>query len=256
MDFATIYKTIKNATNFNKFTDKEVKIKKELDLMHYEQSVESENFLIHSADVSDILQFIPIKKDAKMIHSYIMGYYDISDVNKILDLLPFEDDKDKIINERARRDLAKKLETNSTPRIKEKPYILYRVLLSIMIISGVSITILKIDSAENPSGIFDTKDSLGLVDTDKVLCGKEIRKNLSESFEKYNEEIKACNVWQEKPIVRISARLYPKGYLEEIIVDSDIGMPEEFTKCIYDKLSLMKFSAVCESVIINKTFYM
>ena len=110
MNFWRALKLIKENDDSEILSDEEKEIKNKVDISDYESSEESKNFLIHSPDVIDILEGIIIKEDAKMLHSYILGYREISDVEKILNMLPFEDDREKITTERAQRDLAKKIQ--------------------------------------------------------------------------------------------------------------------------------------------------
>jgi hypothetical protein len=255
MNFWRALKLIKENDDSEILSDEEKEIKNKVDISDYESSEESKNFLIHSPDVIDILEGIIIKEDAKMLHSYILGYREISDVEKILNMLPFEDDREKITTERAQRDLAKKIKSNKK---KDKDKKLNHSLLLFLIILVISSPILGVaysskgylnDSAsEKKSSLSGNKS--------EILCGKEIRSSLSDVFEKKNDEIKSCKTEDYNAIVRVRARIIPSGDLNDIVIDSDVKTSDEFIKCIHSKLNSIKFRRVCESVIINKTFYM
>lgn len=255
MNFWRALKLIKENDDSEILSDEEKDVKNKVDISHYESSEESKNWLIHSPDVLDILEGIIIKEDAKMLHSYILGYREISDVEKILNILPFENDREKITTERAQRDLAKKIKSNKK---KDKDKKLNHSLLLFLIITVISSPILAVAySGKGYLNDFASEKKSSLSgDESEVLCGKEIRASLLDMFEKKNDEIKSCKTADNNPIVRVGARLLPNGELKDITVDSDVKTSDEFISCVYNKLSSIKFSRVCESVVINKTFYM
>jgi hypothetical protein len=251
MNFRHILKLIKESNDYEILSDKEKEVKNKVDILFYENSKESENFKIHSPEVADILESILIKKDAKMLHSYILGYRESLDVEQILDILPFEDDRKKIITERAHRELAKKIEYKEN---KKTNHLLF-VLLIIIIVSTPILTIAYNNTGYINHTSYSNKLSL-TNDQSKILCGKELKSSLSDLFEKKNDEIKSCKTEDYNAIVRVRARIIPSGDLNDIVIDSDVKISDEFIKCIHSKLNSMKFSKVCESVIVNKTYYM
>ena len=249
-----ILNVIRNSDESN-LSKEESCIKRNLSLKEFEGSKESTNFTIHSDEVRDILESIPVKEDAIVINSYILGLRDFSEIESKLNMLPFDGDMEKIVESRLQRDLAKKIESSKKKNDNKTGN--YLTIAFVILVPIISLSMIDIPRFQNNTPNSVAKESgTDMNSVSTVLCGKEVKNHISKIFDDNMNAIGECKNESKSTIVRVSALVLPTGSFDEIVIDSDNKENENLTKCMYSVIASLKSERICESVRINKTFYM
>lgn len=211
-----VLKLISNSDD-SSLTDNEMVIKRDISIKEFEASKSPTDFSIHSDEVKDILESITVKEDTILLNSYILGLRELSEIENKLNMLPFDGDKEKIIESRQQRDLAKKIESSKNAESKKKDN---KTGIGLAIAFVFLIPILSYSMTQTSSSSGEDSVDIEAAENktvDNIICGKEVKEHLSDIFDKNSESIKGCKSEGKSTIVRVSALVLPTGSFDEII---------------------------------------